>query len=255
MIKVKLIALTAMSFFFLMKKLLFSLLNDKSEMLKIKNLKKSFTNSKKEKFSIINILEFSVNDCDQLAVSGESGSGKSTFLNLISGILRPDEGEILFGDTDITKLPESRRDLFRARNIGYIFQTFNLLQAFTSLENVMLGMMFTGRTDKSRCIEALDKVGLSNRLNSKPSELSVGEQQRVAIARAIVNSPALLLADEPTANLDKKNSGIVIDLIKNLCHENKIILLLVSHEKEVVEEFKLQRYFSDINKSEVLQSI
>jgi putative ABC transport system ATP-binding protein len=114
----------------------------------------------------------------------------------------------------------------------------------------MLGMMFTGRTDKLRSIEALDKVGLSNRMNSKPTELSVGEQQRVAIARAIVNSPA----DEPTANLDKKNSGIVIELIKNLCKENNIILLLVSHEKEVVEEFKLQRYFSDINKSDLHQS-
>lgn len=220
-------------------------------MLKINNLKKSFINSQKEKFGIINIPEFSADDNEQISVSGESGSGKSTFLNLISGILRPDEGEILIGDTDITKLSESRRDLFRSRNTGYIFQTFNLLQAFTALENVMLGMMFTGKTVKSTAAAALDKVGLSDRMNSRPAELSVGEQQRVAIARAIVNSPRLLLADEPTANLDKKNSVTVIDLIKALCRENKILLLLVSHEKEVVEQFPIQRSFSEINKTGV----
>lgn len=220
-------------------------------MLKINNLKKSFINSHKEKFGIINIPEFSADDNEQISVSGESGSGKSTFLNLISGILRPDEGEILIGDTDLTKLSESRRDLFRSRNTGYIFQTFNLLQAFTALENVMLGMMFTGKTVKSTAAAALDKVGLSDRMNSRPAELSVGEQQRVAIARAIVNSPRLLLADEPTANLDKKNSVIVIDLIKALCRENKILLLLVSHEKEVVEQFPIQRSFSEINKTGV----
>lgn len=220
-------------------------------MLKINNLKKSYINSQKEKFGIINIPEFSADDNEQISVSGESGSGKSTFLNLISGILRPDEGEILIGDTDITKLSESRRDLFRSRNTGYIFQTFNLLQAFTSLENVMLGMMFTGKTVKSTAAAALDKVGLSDRMNSRPAELSVGEQQRVAIARAIVNSPRLLLADEPTANLDKKNSVIVIDLIKALCRENKILLLLVTHEKEVVEQFQIQRSFSEINKTGV----
>ncbi|MBS1551996.1 MAG: ABC transporter ATP-binding protein [Bacteroidetes bacterium] len=220
-------------------------------MLKINNLKKSFINSHKEKFGIINIPEFSADDNEQISVSGESGSGKSTFLNLISGILRPDEGEILIGDTDITKLSESRRDLFRSRNTGYIFQTFNLLQAFTALENVMLGMMFTGKTVKSTAAAALDKVGLSDRMNSRPAELSVGEQQRVAIARAIVNSPRLLLADEPTANLDKKNSVIVIDLIKALCRENKILLLLVSHEKEVVEQFPIQRSFSEINNTGV----
>lgn len=216
-------------------------------MLKIKDLKKSFVNSEKEKFSIIGIPEFLLNDGEQIAVSGESGSGKSTFLNLVSGILKPDEGEIFFGETDISKLPESRRDLFRAGNIGYIFQTFNLLQAFTSLENVMLGMMFTGKVDREKSLKALDKVGLSKRLNSKPSELSVGEQQRVAIARAVVNSPVLILADEPTANLDRKNSLIVIDLIKNVCHENNISLLLVSHEKEVTEQFQHHRSFSEIN--------
>ena len=138
-------------------------------------------------------------------------------------------------------------DKFRAKNIGYVFQTFNLLQGFTALENVMLGMMFCGKADKNRSLSALDKVGLSKRINNKPSELSVGEQQRVAVARAIVNSPGMILADEPTANLDRKNSGMVIELIKELCSMEKIALILVSHESDITDKFKNKRHFSEIN--------
>jgi ABC-type lipoprotein export system ATPase subunit len=216
-------------------------------MLKIQNLKKSYSNSENEKFEIINIPSFELNDSEQLAVSGESGSGKSTFLNLISGIVRSDSGEIYFNNTDITKLSGSAMDKFRSKNIGYVFQTFNLLQGFTALENVMLGMMFCGKPDKKRSVAALDKAGLSKRINNKPSELSVGEQQRVAVARAIVNSPAMLLADEPTANLDSKNSGLVIRLIKELCTEENISLILVSHEPEVIGNFNNKKSFSEIN--------
>ncbi len=216
-------------------------------MLKIQNLKKSYSNSENEKFEIINIPSFELNDSEQLAVSGESGSGKSTFLNLISGIVRSDSGEIFFNNTDITKLSGSAMDKFRSKNIGYVFQTFNLLQGFTALENVMLGMMFCGKPDKKRSVAALDKAGLSKRINNKPSELSVGEQQRVAVARAIVNSPAMLLADEPTANLDSKNTGLVIRLIKELCTEENISLILVSHEPEVIGNFNNKKSFSEIN--------
>ncbi len=216
-------------------------------MLKIQNLKKSYSNSENEKFEIINIPSFELNDSEQLAVSGESGSGKSTFLNLISGIVRSDSGEIFFNNTDITKLSGSAMDKFRSKNIGYVFQTFNLLQGFTALENVMLGMMFCGKPDKKRSVAALDKAGLSKRINNKPSELSVGEQQRVAVARAIVNSPAMLLADEPTANLDSKNTGLVIRLIKELCAEENISLILVSHEPEVIGNFNNKKSFSEIN--------
>jgi putative ABC transport system ATP-binding protein len=216
-------------------------------MLKIQNLKKSYSNSNFEKFDIINIPSFELNDKEQLAITGESGSGKSTFLNLISGIVSADSGEIFFNNTDITKLSGSGADKFRAKNIGYVFQTFNLLQGFTALENVMLGMMFCGKADKIRSLSALDKVGLSNRINNKPSELSVGEQQRVSVARAIVNTPGIILADEPTANLDSKNSGLVIDLIKELCSEEKTALILVSHEQDVISKFNYKKYFSGIN--------
>lgn len=216
-------------------------------MLKVKNLKKSFVNSHGEKFDIINIKEFSLGLNEQLAIVGESGSGKSTFLNLLSGIIKPDEGEIIFNETDIAKLSESDRDLLRAKNIGYIFQTFNLLQGFTALENVMLGMMFSGNADKNKSISALEKVGLSKRINNKPSEMSVGEQQRVAIARAIVNSPKVIFADEPTANLDSKNTDSVISLIIDLCSQSKIGLLLVSHEREIISKISTVKNFSDIN--------
>ncbi len=216
-------------------------------MLKIQNLRKTFSNSENEKFDIINIPFFEMNDIDQTAIIGESGSGKSTFLNLISGIVSSDSGEILFNDTNITKLSGSKMDKFRAKNIGYVFQTFNLLQGFTALENVMLGMMFCGKADKNMSLKALDKVGLSERINNKPSELSVGEQQRVAVARAIVNSPGMILADEPTANLDRKNSGMVIELIKELCLKEKIALIIVSHESDITGKFKNKRLFSEIN--------
>lgn len=216
-------------------------------MLKVKNLKKSYLNSNREKFDIIDIREFDLDSGEQIALTGESGSGKSTFLNLLSGIVKADEGEIILNGTNITKLSESDRDLFRAKNTGYIFQTFNLLQGFTALENVMLGMMFSGNADKDKSISALESVGLSNRINNKPSELSVGEQQRVAIARAIVNSPKVIFADEPTANLDSKNSDSVINLIIDLCKQSKIGLILVSHEREIISKIPIVKNFSDIN--------
>lgn len=216
-------------------------------MLRIKDLRKSYLNSNNERFDIINIPSFELNDGGQIAISGESGSGKSTFLNLVSGIVSPDSGSIIFNNTDLTKLSGSETDKFRAKNIGYVFQTFNLLQGFTALENVMLGMMFSGKLDKNRAIRALDKAGLSERINNKPSELSVGEQQRAAVARAIVNYPVMILADEPTANLDSRNSGMVIELIKELCKEEKIALIIVSHEADVINKFQNKKNFSEIN--------
>ncbi len=216
-------------------------------MLKITNLKKSYTNSSGEKFDVLNIPEFALSENEQIAITGESGSGKSTFLNLISGIVSPDSGEIIFNGTDITKLSESDKDRFRAKNTGYIFQTFNLLQGFTALENVMMGMMFCGKADADKSLQALDKTGLSKKVNSKPFELSVGEQQRVAIARAVVNSPSLILADEPTANLDSRNSNLIIELIQELCLKNSISLILVSHEENVTSKFSIVKFFSEIN--------
>lgn len=218
-------------------------------MLTIKNLQKSFKNADGEVSHIINIPEFFLAEDFRLAVSGRSGSGKSTFLNLISGIISNDSGSIHFNDVNISSLSEAKRDAFRSKNIGYIFQTFNLLQGFTAIENVMLGMMFSGKQDKQKAEALLNKVGLVKKINNKPSELSVGEQQRVAIARAVANSPKLILADEPTANLDIKTGELAIDLIKNICEENKISLLLVSHEADIINRFENKISFEDINKA------
>lgn len=216
-------------------------------MLRIRDLRKSFVNSHKEVFKVIDINDFEIDSGQQIAVSGDSGSGKTTFLNLISGIIRPDSGNIFINETDITKLSESKTDRFRAKNIGYIFQTFNLLQGYTALENVMIGMMFSGRSDRKVSENALAKAGLSGKFNSKPSELSVGEQQRVSVARAIVNSPGLILADEPTANLDTENSKIVIQLIKEICNEKNISLITVTHDPLIIENFRNVKNFSEIN--------
>lgn len=218
-------------------------------MLKITNLRKTFKNADGEVSDIINIPNFSLAENFQLAVSGKSGSGKSTFLNLIAGIISQDSGEIFFNDEKISSFSESKRDAFRSKNIGYVFQTFNLLQGFTAIENVMLGMMFANNLDRKKAEALLNKVGLSKKMNNKPSELSVGEQQRVAIARAVANSPKLILADEPTANLDAKNGELAIDLIKNICEENKISLLLVSHETDIINKFENKINFEDINKA------
>lgn len=222
-------------------------------MLKITNLRKQFTNADGEVSDVINITNFSLQENFQLAISGKSGSGKSTFLNLIAGIVSQDNGEIFFNDENISSLSESKRDVFRSKNIGYVFQTFNLLQGFTAIENVMLGMMFAKKSDKhndrKKAEVLLSKVGLAKKMNNKPSELSVGEQQRVAIARAVANSPKLILADEPTANLDAKNGELAIDLIKNICEENKISLLLVSHEADIINKFENKINFEDINKA------
>lgn len=217
-------------------------------MLEIKNIIKSFRLPTGEQTPVLNIPSFILQDKEQSAVYGKSGSGKSTFLNIISGILKPDSGNVYINNTDITALPESKRDKFRAENIGFVFQTFNLLQGFSALENVLLGMTFTGKTNKKKAIEILEYVGLKDKLKNKPSELSVGEQQRVAIARAVINNPELILADEPTANLDSKNSENVIELIKKICKEKNISLIVVSHDKEVIAKFNRVINFEEINK-------
>jgi putative ABC transport system ATP-binding protein len=166
--------------------------------LSLRNVRKSYREADGNKLDVIQIGQFDVGAGEQTALVGASGSGKSTLLNLIAGILLPDAGAVKVNGTDITQLPEAQRDRFRAANIGYVFQSFNLLQGFTALENVLLGQMFGAGGKGDRAAQLLKSVGLEHRLHHKPRALSVGEQQRVAIARALVNAPPLVLADEPT---------------------------------------------------------
>jgi len=210
-----------------------------NEVLVLRNLRKSYREADGNLLEVIRLREFTLGANEQTVLVGHSGSGKSTLLNLIAGILLPDDGEILVNGTDPTKLSEAARDRFRAANIGYVFQSFNLLQGFTALENVLLGQMFgNGNGGADRAVDLLKSVGLEHRLHHKPRALSVGEQQRVAIARALVNAPSLVLADEPTGSLDTKNGAAVLELLRRICADGKHALLLVTHDPEVMKTFE-----------------
>ncbi len=217
--------------------------------LEIENLKKSYRSPDGETVEVIDIPAFGLESGQQIAISGESGSGKTTFLNLVAGILRPDSGRIFLDGEDVTALSEPRRDRRRADRIGYIFQTFNLLQGYTALENVLLGMMFGKGADREFARDLLERVGLGDRAGYKPAQLSVGQQQRVALARALANRPALVLADEPTGNLDSRTAGIAASLIKEMCTENGAALLLVSHDSNILGDFGAVRDLGEINRA------
>jgi putative ABC transport system ATP-binding protein len=207
--------------------------------LSLHNVSKSFREADGNLLEVVRLRQFELSAGEQAVLVGQSGSGKSTLLNLIAGILLPDKGEIIVNGTDPTKLSEAARDRFRAANIGYVFQSFNLLQGFTALENVLLGQMFAGGNGGTdRAIQLLKSVGLEHRLHHKPRALSVGEQQRVAIARALANAPPLVLADEPTGSLDAKNGMAVLELLRRICTEGKHTLLLVTHDPQVMKSFE-----------------
>lgn len=218
-------------------------------MLEIRNVKKSFTQPDGTMLHVLDIEEFQAKAGEQIVIVGHSGCGKTTLLHVIAGISRPDSGKVLIDGWDTAVLSEAERDQFRAAKIGYVFQTFNLLPAFSALENVMIGMAFAdGRADRQRAEMLLDRVGLSHRLTHKPSQLSVGEQQRVAVARAMANRPKVLLADEPTANVDSGNQQHVIDMLRGSCEQEGVALLLVTHSPEVAKQFDRIERLEEINR-------
>ncbi len=172
---------------------------------------------------------------DELALLvGPSGSGKTTLLNLIAALDRPDRGKIIVGDLEITSLSRSAAARYRNERVGFIFQSYNLLPQLTALENILLPMLPKRRSDRRRAVELLDAVGLSDRSSHRPAELSGGEQQRVAIARALANDPALILADEPTGNLDDDNARKIAELLSRTCRERGKSLILVTHDRQVI---------------------
>lgn len=200
---------------------------------------------------MLGIEHYQLSQGEQAALIGSSGCGKTTLLNVISGILLPDTGQVEVSGTDIAQLPEVVRDRFRAEKIGFIFQTFNLLPGFTALENVLLGMTFSrGRTDRTFAESLLERVGLKDRRHHRPARMSVGEQQRVSVARSLANRPALLLADEPTANVDPANQELILNLIRHTCGEHKVTLLMVTHAVEVAETFDRVDRLQDFNHPE-----
>lgn len=221
-------------------------------LLELENVKKSFVEPQGEMLPILDIPRFQLQRGEQMVLVGPSGCGKTTMLHVIAGIRRADAGAIRVGGTDIASLSEHGRDRFRAAKMGYIFQTFNLLPGFSALENVLLGMTFArGRKDPGRAKLLLDRVGLTARASHKPAALSVGEQQRVAVARALANRPALILADEPTANVDRAHQEQIVALIREICREEQIGLLMVTHSHEVAAQFSRVDQLEEINRVRV----
>ena len=216
-------------------------------LLTVTNLEKTYVSPEGSQSRIINVPHFEMDAGKQIALQGSSGAGKTTFLNLIAGILQADRGHIVVAGEEMTSLSESERDSLRAHYIGYIFQTFNLLAGYTALENVMLGMMFGTGIDTDFAQHLLERVGLGDRIQYRPSQLSVGQQQRVAVARAVANRPRLVLADEPTGNLDYHHANEAVTLIREICHENSAALLIVSHDSEVLEQFEEAKDFAQVN--------
>ena len=216
-------------------------------LLTVTNLEKAYASPEGSQSRIINVPHFEIDAGKQIALRGSSGAGKTTFLNLIAGILQADNGSIVLAGEEMTALSESERDRLRAHYIGYIFQTFNLLAGYTALENVMLGMMFGKGIDTNFAQHLLERVGLGDRMGYRPSQLSVGQQQRVAVARAVANQPRLVLADEPTGNLDYHHANEAVTLIREICHENSAALLIVSHDSEVLGQFEEAKDFAQVN--------
>lgn len=188
--------------------------------------------------------DFLLEQGEAVALTGPSGCGKSTLLNLVSGLLSPDSGEIFVQGKDLRRMSSSGLDTFRGRTMGFVFQSFNLLDGFSALENVLIGMRFgrafPGAEQQRRAAALLDRVGLQRRLHTRPGHLSVGERQRVAIARAIANRPALLLADEPTGALDPATATDIFALIRAICREEQCALTLVTHDLDLAAQLPRQ---------------
>ncbi|MGB5668776.1 MAG: ABC transporter ATP-binding protein [Maribacter sp.] len=174
-----------------------------------------------------------------VALVGPSGSGKSTLLNMIGGLDEPTTGNVIIDDIEITSLPENKLIDFRLHNIGFVFQSFNLIPVLTAKENVgfVLQLQNISKTEREkRVMQLLEEVGLEDKVNSKPSELSGGQQQRVAVARALASKPKIILADEPTANLDSKSAANLLDIMAKLNKEEKITFLFSTHDMRVIKK-------------------
>jgi putative ABC transport system ATP-binding protein len=218
-------------------------------LLLLENVTKQFRGPDGAVQPVIDVPRFELARGEQVALEGRSGTGKTTLLHLIAGILRADGGKIALDGEDLTRASEARRDRVRAEKLGYVFQTFNLLQGYSALENVMLGMSFGRGVDKPHAEELLRRLGLADRLHHRPAQLSIGQQQRVALARAVANRPQLVLADEPTGNLDPFHASEALELLRTLCVENGASLLLVSHDRDVLGRFEKRVALETLNRA------
>ncbi|MBU2871491.1 ABC transporter ATP-binding protein [Colwellia sp. E2M01] len=211
-------------------------LDESSNIIQVSGLTKSVS-TLEGSLTILSDINFSVKSGESVAIVGASGSGKSTLLSLLAGLDTATKGDVILDNQALSSLDEEDRAQLRAEKIGFVFQSFMLVQSLTALENVMLPAELAGDHDaKAQAIELLDKVGLSHRLEHYPSQLSGGEQQRVAIARAFIGSPKILFADEPSANLDSKNGHLIEKLLFDLNKQNGTTLVLVTHDEHLAKQ-------------------
>ena len=201
-------------------------------MIRLQDITKVYPMGKRE-LTVLKGVTIHIERGELVAVMGASGSGKTTMLNLIGCLDIPTSGSYYLEDREISRLSSGELARIRGEKIGFIFQTFNLLSRLPALANVQLGMRYSGGVDRQRAVEALARVGLSDRTSHRPIELSGGEQQRVAIARALVKNPSLVLADEPTGNLDSRSGEEIISILTSLHAEKGITVLLVTHDTNV----------------------
>ena len=221
-------------------------------MIELKNIEMTYDDNG-IKLNVLKLPKLTIKSGESVAFIGSSGCGKTTLFNLISGLITPTSGNVIVKDVDLTTLKEAERDLFRANHIGYIFQDFNLFPEFTVLQNITLAMSFSKRYSKKEMnkvvLEILDKVGIKDKANQKVKTLSGGEKQRVAIARSIVNKPNIILADEPTGNLDYKNGVKIMELIKKISKEEKATLLVITHNNSQLDMFDKVVNVEEINQA------
>ncbi len=211
-------------------------MSNAQSLIQINSLSKSFREGEQTR-NVLQSLDLRIHRGEIIVLLGRSGSGKSTLLNLLSGIDLPDSGEIIIDGINLTRQKEQERTLFRRRNIGFVFQFFNLIPTLTVAENLLLPLELNDRADetgKNRVQQLLEDVGLGDRANSFPDRLSGGEQQRVAIARALVHDPLLLLADEPTGNLDFETGKKIIDLLDKLVRQRGKNMVMATHSRDVI---------------------
>ncbi len=201
-------------------------------MIHLQNITKVYPMGKRE-LTVLSGVNLRIEKGELLAIMGPSGSGKSTILNLIGCLDKPTSGSYYLEDREVSRLSSGELAAVRSQKIGFVFQTFNLLPRLSALANVELGMRYAGGVDRNRAVEALTKVGLSDRANHRPTELSGGEMQRVAIARAIVKNPPLILADEPTGNLDSRSGAEIISILTSLHAEQGITLVMITHDANI----------------------
>lgn len=204
-------------------------------MLKVKNISKKFDH-RRANVTALNDVSFNVSDGDFISITGPSGSGKTTLLLALGGMSAPSSGNVLWQDKSIYGYNAKNLAQWRSQNVGFVFQTFNLIPYMTVYENIEISLRLAGQLNdaEKKITELIDKMGLSKRSNHLPSELSVGQQQRVAIARALVKNPKVILADEPTGNLDPKTAVEILDILKAANSEGKT-LILITHDQKIAE--------------------